>query len=80
MGQGRFVLYGEDESSGVKWHEPTADMLAQGPDWLPYDTLRGRVEGWERRAGFDAESALISVEGTRECRGFGSALASKRRR
>ncbi|MFF3859779.1 hypothetical protein [Streptomyces sp. NPDC002209] len=47
MGQGRFVLYGEDESSGVKWHEPPVDMLAQAPDWLPYETLRGLLEGWE---------------------------------
>ncbi|MFK0046515.1 hypothetical protein ACIQU4_20895 [Streptomyces sp. NPDC090741] len=47
MGQGRFVLYGEDESSGVKWHKPAVDMLAQGPDWLPYDKLRDLLEGWE---------------------------------
>ncbi|MEV6954154.1 hypothetical protein [Streptomyces sp. NPDC051183] len=47
MGQGRYVLYGEDESSGVKWHEPAIDMLAQGPDWLPYERLRGLLEGWE---------------------------------
>lgn len=47
MGRGRFVLYGEDESSGVKWHEPAVDMLAQGPDWLPYDTLHDLLEGWE---------------------------------
>ncbi|MFF4852217.1 hypothetical protein [Streptomyces sp. NPDC001194] len=47
MGGGRFVLYGEDESSGVKWHRPTIDMLAQGPDWLPYERLRDLLEGWE---------------------------------
>ncbi|MEU8991755.1 hypothetical protein AB0C98_36210 [Streptomyces sp. NPDC048558] len=47
MGEGRFVLYGEDESSGVKWHEPPIDMLAGGPDWLPYEELRDRLEGYE---------------------------------
>ncbi|MGW6738444.1 hypothetical protein [Streptomyces sp. NPDC055013] len=47
MGEGRFVLYGEDESSGVKWHEPPIDMLAGGPDWLPYAELRDRLEGYE---------------------------------
>ncbi|MFH9725811.1 hypothetical protein ACH4M4_23025 [Streptomyces sp. NPDC017254] len=47
MGEGRFVLYGEDESSGVKWHEPPIDMLAGGPDWLPYDELRDRLQGNE---------------------------------
>lgn len=47
MGEGRFVLYGEDESSGVKWHEPQIDMLAGGPDWLPYEDLRDRLEGYE---------------------------------
>ncbi|MFJ8160212.1 hypothetical protein ACIRBY_04690 [Streptomyces sp. NPDC096136] len=47
MGRGRYVLYGEDESSGVKWHEPAIDMLAQAPDWLPFDRLRGLLEGWE---------------------------------
>ncbi|MFF0214992.1 hypothetical protein [Streptomyces vinaceus] len=46
-GQGRFVLYGEDESSGVKWHKPAIDMLAQAPDWLPYEKLRALLEGWE---------------------------------
>jgi hypothetical protein len=46
-GEGRFVLYGEDESSGVKWHEPPIDMLAGGPDWLPYEELRDRLEGYE---------------------------------
>ncbi|GHG89024.1 hypothetical protein [Streptomyces lanatus] len=47
MGEGRFVLYGEDESSDVKWHEPPVDMLAGGPDWLPYEELRYRLEGNE---------------------------------
>ncbi|MEU6864520.1 hypothetical protein ABZ924_14775 [Streptomyces sp. NPDC046876] len=44
-GEGRFVLYGEDESSSVKWHEPPVDMLAQGPEWLPYEELRDYLEG-----------------------------------
>ncbi|MFF8837270.1 hypothetical protein [Streptomyces sp. NPDC015130] len=47
MGEGRFVLYGEDESSGVKWHEPPIDMLAGGPEWLPYEELHDRLEGNE---------------------------------
>ncbi|MFJ5135924.1 hypothetical protein [Streptomyces sp. NPDC088707] len=47
VGEGRYLLYGEDESSAVKWHEPPIDMLAQGPDWLPYDRLRRLLEGWE---------------------------------
>ncbi|QGV77054.1 hypothetical protein [Streptomyces ficellus] len=47
MGEGRFVLYGEDESSGVKWYEPPIDMLAGGPDWLPYGELRDRLKGYE---------------------------------
>ncbi|KPI33113.1 hypothetical protein OV450_6766 [Actinobacteria bacterium OV450] len=47
MGRGRFVLYGEDESSAVKWHEPRVDMLAHGPDWLPHETLRELVGSWE---------------------------------
>lgn len=46
-GEGRYVLYGEDKSSGVKWHEPRIDMLAGGPDWLPYETLRDLLQGWE---------------------------------
>ncbi|MGW1957685.1 hypothetical protein ACWCPI_33900 [Streptomyces sp. NPDC001920] len=46
-GEGRFVLYGEDESSGVKWHEPPIDMLAGGPGWLPYEELRDRLRGNE---------------------------------
>ncbi|MFB7591029.1 hypothetical protein [Streptomyces sp. NPDC056169] len=47
MGEGRFVLYGEDEASEVKWHEPPIDMLAGGPDWLPYDELHDRLKGYE---------------------------------
>ena len=47
MGEGRFVLYGEDESSDVKWHKPPIDMLAGGPDWLPHEELRDRLEGYE---------------------------------
>ncbi|MFD8639407.1 hypothetical protein ACFV14_03760 [Streptomyces zaomyceticus] len=47
MGEGRFVLYGEDESSGVKWHKPAIDMLAGGPDWLPYEELHDRLQGYE---------------------------------
>ncbi|GAA4836739.1 hypothetical protein [Kitasatospora terrestris] len=47
QGEGRFVLYGEDESSGVKWYEPAIDVLAGGPDWLPYEELRHRLEGNE---------------------------------
>ncbi|WP_051700716.1 hypothetical protein [Streptomyces sp. NRRL F-4474] len=46
-GEGRYLLYGEDESSAVKWHEPAIDMLAQAPDWLPYEHLRKLLEGWE---------------------------------
>ncbi|MFI5527568.1 hypothetical protein ACIA8O_03325 [Kitasatospora sp. NPDC051853] len=46
-GDGRFVLYGEDESSAVKWHEPAIDVLAGGPEWLPYEELRDRIEGYE---------------------------------
>lgn len=44
---GRFVLYGEDEASDVKCHEPAIDVLAGGPDWLPYEELRDRLEGYE---------------------------------
>ncbi|WP_329286703.1 hypothetical protein [Streptomyces sp. NBC_00691] len=47
LGDGRYLLYGEDESSAVKWHEPAIDMLAQAPDWLPYEHLRELLEGWE---------------------------------
>ncbi|MFG3280768.1 hypothetical protein [Streptomyces sp. NPDC048111] len=44
---GRYVLYGEDESSDVKWHKPPIDMLAGAPDWLPLDALRDLIEGYE---------------------------------
>lgn len=47
IGAGRYVLFGEDESSHVKWHEPPVDMLAGGPDWLPYEELRDRLAGNE---------------------------------
>ncbi|MEV7543974.1 hypothetical protein [Streptomyces sp. NPDC089915] len=47
MGGGRYALYGEDESSAVKWHKPAIDMLAQAPDWLPFERLRDLLEGWE---------------------------------
>ncbi|MCT9088858.1 hypothetical protein N4G70_08255 [Streptomyces sp. ASQP_92] len=47
MGEGRFVLYGEDESSDVKWHKPPIDMLAGAPDWLPFARLRDLIEGYE---------------------------------
>src|SRR5690606_20923215 len=46
-GDGRFVLYGEDESSGVKWHDPPIDVLAGAPDWLPHDELNDRLAGME---------------------------------
>ncbi|MFD8236616.1 hypothetical protein ACFV20_32665 [Streptomyces sp. NPDC059696] len=44
-GEGRYVLFGEDESSGVKWHEPPVDMLAGGPGWLPHEQLKDLVSG-----------------------------------
>lgn len=47
MGHERYVLYGEDESSDVKWHEPAIDMLAQAPDWLPFERLRYLLKGNE---------------------------------
>ncbi|MEH0524554.1 hypothetical protein QBA38_37155 [Streptomyces stelliscabiei] len=46
-GAGRYVLYGEDESSQVKWHEPPVDMLAGAPAWLPHERLRDLLEGCE---------------------------------
>ncbi|MFJ1756227.1 hypothetical protein [Kitasatospora sp. NPDC088134] len=46
-GPGRFVLYGEDEASEVKWHEPKIDMLAGAPAWLPYPEIEHRLEGLE---------------------------------
>ncbi|MEU4266912.1 hypothetical protein [Streptomyces sp. NPDC026092] len=47
VGEGRWVLFGEDESSDCKWHTPPVDMLAGGPDWLPYEELRDRLAGNE---------------------------------
>ncbi|MGW1521133.1 hypothetical protein [Streptomyces sp. NPDC002287] len=47
MGPGRYVLYGEDESSDVKWHDPGIDMLAGAPEWLPFERLRRLLEGKE---------------------------------
>ncbi|WP_251828994.1 hypothetical protein [Streptomyces sp. ATCC 21386] len=44
-GESRYVLYGEDESSGVKWHEPPVDMFVGAPDWLPHDQLRDLLSG-----------------------------------
>ncbi|MEV0241746.1 hypothetical protein AB0I06_17705 [Streptomyces sp. NPDC050674] len=46
-GEERYVLFGEDESSGVKWHEPPVDMLAGAPAWLPHDPLKDLVSGCE---------------------------------
>ncbi|MET9963714.1 hypothetical protein ABZ128_32360 [Streptomyces sp. NPDC006326] len=46
-GEGRYVLYGEDESSGVQWYEPAIDMLAQAPEWLPHEKLQDLLGGWE---------------------------------
>ncbi|MFI9048463.1 hypothetical protein [Streptomyces sp. NPDC053427] len=46
-GDGRFVLYGEDEASDVKWHKPPIDMLAGAPDWLPYEDLHDLLTGYE---------------------------------
>ncbi|MGY3847784.1 hypothetical protein ACWV2X_21610 [Streptomyces hydrogenans] len=47
MGEGRYVLYGEDESSGTRWHEPPVDVLAGGPAWLPWEELKDRLSGDE---------------------------------
>ncbi|MFF6781285.1 hypothetical protein [Streptomyces sp. NPDC012510] len=46
-GEGRFVLFGEDESSGVRWHEPPVDVLADAPGWLPHDRLTELVDSGE---------------------------------
>ncbi|MFJ5730707.1 hypothetical protein [Streptomyces paradoxus] len=46
-GAGRYVLFGEDESSGCKWHEPPVDMLAGAPAWLPHDELGDLLSGNE---------------------------------
>ncbi len=45
--EGRWVLYGEDESSDVKWHKPAVDMLAGAPDWLPCPVLGDLLTGYE---------------------------------
>ncbi|MET9622324.1 MULTISPECIES: hypothetical protein [unclassified Streptomyces] len=47
MAEGRYVLYGEDESSAAKWHQPPVDMLAGAPAWLPWEELRDRLAGYE---------------------------------
>jgi hypothetical protein len=46
-GEGRYVLFGEDESSDVTWHEPPVDMLAGAPDWLPHGQLQDLLSGYE---------------------------------
>ncbi|MFJ3445320.1 hypothetical protein ACIPM2_29540 [Streptomyces sp. NPDC086081] len=46
-GEGRWVLFGEDESSGCKWHEPPVDLLAGAPAWLPHQELADLLEGSE---------------------------------
>ncbi|MFE6412726.1 hypothetical protein ACFVOR_37980 [Streptomyces sp. NPDC057837] len=46
-GEGRWVLYGEDESSGCKWHEPPVDLLAGAPSWLPHARLEDLLGGAE---------------------------------
>ncbi|MFF9473419.1 hypothetical protein ACF1E9_12450 [Streptomyces roseolus] len=46
-GEGRYVLYGEDESSTTRWHRPPVDVLAGGPAWLPWDELNDRLSGDE---------------------------------
>ncbi|MEU3933753.1 hypothetical protein AB0E85_17180 [Streptomyces sp. NPDC029044] len=46
-GAGRYVLFGEDESSGCKWHQPPVDLLAGAPAWLPHDELGDYLSGHE---------------------------------
>ncbi|WP_060879792.1 hypothetical protein [Streptomyces scabiei] len=46
-GEGRYVLFGEDESSAVKWYRPPVDMLVGAPEWLPHEHLRDLLEGCE---------------------------------
>ncbi|MGW6646854.1 hypothetical protein [Streptomyces iakyrus] len=46
-GAGRYVLFGEDESSGCKWHQPPVDMLAGAPAWLPHEELEDHRSGNE---------------------------------
>jgi hypothetical protein len=40
LGEGRYVLHGDDDAGRVRWHRSPVDVLAGGPDWLPYGTLR----------------------------------------
>ncbi|MGA5895387.1 hypothetical protein [Streptomyces venetus] len=46
-GEGRYVLFGEDESSDGTWHEPPVDMLAGAPAWLPHKKLQDLLNGGE---------------------------------
>ncbi|WP_278266161.1 hypothetical protein [Nocardia sp. AG03] len=47
QGEGRFLLYGEEEVSEVRFYEPPIDVLAGGPAWLPFDELRERYEDYQ---------------------------------
>ncbi|MGW4632738.1 hypothetical protein [Nocardia sp. NPDC004415] len=49
MGEGRFLLYGEEEVSELRFYDPPVDVLAGGPEWLPFDKLRELYEDF--RAG-----------------------------
>ncbi len=46
-GDGRAVLFGEDEGSKTKWHKEPIDLLAGAPEWLPHARLRDHVEHYE---------------------------------
>ncbi|MFC9898043.1 hypothetical protein ACFVMC_30505 [Nocardia sp. NPDC127579] len=46
FGDGRAVLFGEDETSQVKWHEPAIDVLAGAPQWVPRRYLRGLIDAY----------------------------------
>lgn len=46
-GSGRYVLFGRDESEQVVGYEPEIDVLAGGPEWLPYEELRERIGACE---------------------------------
>ncbi|MFE3188728.1 hypothetical protein ACFXHA_06935 [Nocardia sp. NPDC059240] len=61
LGEGRAVLFGEDESSDIRWYNykfehPVIDMLAGAPDWLPradleeIDDMLGCVYWWDNAA------------------------------
>ncbi|MGW4125001.1 hypothetical protein [Nocardia sp. NPDC004711] len=61
LGEGRAVLFGEDESSDIrsynyKSEHPAIDMLAGAPDWLPradleeIDDMLGCVYWWDNAA------------------------------